>query len=234
MKIKFSILFAFVIWGILLLASLKSFSQENKKITVDKMSVPVVSITDKNLIDFFLFEFFIAETLVTRLDIIDATGNGFGEDDLVKSYPSEAIYFPVPSDSAQQIMNRWQFKANFQIVSENRDPEEFESPSDGSAANGILAAILRGVNRNYTGDPIKILFERDDNGITFEMWGHEEGGLRYTPPPPPVPDSVVTYDLVHVFRSDTLVNADTTLYDLLYLYKTVRDTVFLENGVKFE
>jgi len=227
-KARFVLLIATAVCVIFIL-SLNLFSQEGNKIVVDKISVPVVTITDPQLIDFFMFEFFVAETLVTRLDIIDATGNGFGEDDLVKTYPSEAIYFPVPSDSAQKIMNSWQFKANFQIVTEHRQPEEFEN-----APNGIFAGILRGVNRNYSDQPMKILFERDDKGVTFEMWGYNPGALNYAPPPPAVPDSVVTYDLVRVFRADTLMKADTKLYDLIYVYKSVSDTVYFENGAKVE
>lgn len=214
---------------VLTLAS-ESFSQTT--ISVDKITVPVVTIEDRALIDFFVYEFFIAETLVTRLDIIDATGNGFGEDDLVKSYPSQAIYFPVPSDSAQAIMNSWKFKANFQIVTESREPEAFENLATEKAENGIFSAILRGVNRNYQDEPINIWFQRDSNGVTFEMWGYNLSNLNYTPPPPPHPDSVTTYDLVHIFRADTLIKADTTMYDLIYLYKTVRDTVILGEEVK--
>ena len=232
MKFKFMVAMAVSAWAVFM--SLNLFSQEGNRITVDKISVPVVTITDKELIDFFMFEFFVAETLVTRLDIIDATGNGFGEDDLVKTYPSEAIYFPVPSDSAQKIMNSWQFKANFQIVTEDRPPEEFENSANESAPNGIFAGILRGVNRNYSDQPMKILFERDDKGVTFEMWGYNPTALNYAPPPPAVPDSVVTYDLVRVFRADTLMKADTKLYDLIYVYKTVSDTVYFGNGVKVE
>lgn len=221
-----------VVLGLAFLASLSLFSQEGKKITADQVSVPVVSVRDQDVIDFFLFEFFIPETLVTQIDIIDATGNGFGEDDLVRTYPSQAIYFPVPSDSAQKIMNRWQFKANFQIVTEHRQAEAFENTEGERAAHGILAGLLRGLERNYRDVPIKVWFERDADGITFEMWGYNDSALVYTPPPPPVPDSVVTYDLVHVIRSDTLVQADTTLYDLIYVYKTVSDTVYFGNGVK--
>jgi len=33
--------------------------------------------------------------------------------------------------------------------------------------------------------------------------------------------------MLHLFRADTLVVADTTLYDFLYIYKAVSDTVFL-------
>ena len=222
-----------VLFSSLLLTSiLVSFAGE--KISVDKMSVPVVSIVDPDMIDFFMFEFFIAETLVTKLEIIDATSNGFGEDDLVKTYPSEAIYFPIPSDSAQHIMNSWQFKANFQIVTENSDPGIFEGLDNQKAENGILASIMRGVNRNYADQPINIWFQRDDSGVTFEMWGYNIDSLDFNPPPPAVPDSITTYDLLHVFHSDTLIRADSTMFDLIYVYKTVVDTVYFGEGVRPE
>jgi len=218
--------FALLLMLLVLLAFARILRAQDA-ITVDKVTVPIVTIEEKELIDFFVYEFFIAETLVTRLDIIDATGNGFGEDDLVKTYPSEMIYFPVPSDSAQAIMNSWQFKANFQIVTESREPEAFENLPHEKAENGIFASILRGVNRNYQDQPINVWFQRDGNGVTFEMWGYNRGQLNYQPPPPEEPDSVTTYDLVHVFRSDTLIQADTTMYDLIYMYKSVTDTVFV-------
>ncbi len=210
----------------------QAVSAQNSDISVDKITVPIVSILDRELIDFFMYEFFIADTLVTRMDIIDATGNGFGEDDLVKTYPSEQIYFPVPSDSAQAIMNNWQFKANFQIVTGNREPEAFESIQTEKAENGIFASILRGVNRNYAAQPMNIWFQRDSNGVTFEMWGFNRSLLNFTPPPPAVPDSVTTYDLIHITRSDTLIKADTTLFDLIYVYKTVSDTLIIGAGVQ--
>jgi len=218
--------------GILLLVFAVGVLSAQENITVDKITVPVVTVEDPELIEFFMFEFFIADTLVTRMDIIDATGNGFGEDDLVKAYPSEQIYFPVPSDSAQAIMNSWQFKANFQIVTDNREPEEFEALPNEKAENGIFASILRGVNRNYEDQPMNIWFQRDASGMTFEMWGFNKSLLNYQPPPPVVPDSVTTYDLVHITRSDTLIKADTTMYDLVYVYKTVSDTLIVGHGAQ--
>ena len=227
-----SVVLAVVVSILLLGKSFVTYSQE--KISVDKMTVPMVTITDPGLIDFFMFEFFIAETLVTKLEIIDATSNGFGEDDLVKTYPSEAIYFPIPSDSAQQIMNSWKFKANFQIVTENRNPEQFEAIESQKAENGIFASIMRGINRNYDDESINIWFQRDDNGVTFEMWGYNIDSLDFSAPPPAVPDSITTYDMVHVFHSDTLIRADSTMFDLIYVYKTVVDTVYFGEGVTEE
>ena len=71
--------------------------------------IRIATISDPKLIEFFLFEFLITDTAVTKMEIIDATSNGFGIEDLVKCYPSERIYVPTPSDTAQKIMNAKRF-----------------------------------------------------------------------------------------------------------------------------
>ena len=195
--------------------------------TVDQKMIRVASVVDQNLIQFFLFEFLITDTAVTKMEIIDATGNGFGVEDLVKCYPSERIYVPTPSDTAQKVMNGWKFTANYQIVTQNSPPEVFEGTKSDAAQNGILAALLRGLNRNYKESPIKIYFERDAKTATFEMWGYSANRLSYAAAPPAMPDTVTSYDVLSVTYQDTLVVADTTIYDLLYISRTVSDTVFV-------
>jgi hypothetical protein len=195
--------------------------------TVDQKMIRIASVTDQNLIQFFLFEFLITDTAVTKMEIIDATGNGFGIEDLVKCYPSERIYVPTPSDTAQKIMNNWKFTANYQIVTQNSPPDVFEGTKSDAAQNGILAALLRGLQRNYKESPIKLYFERDAQTATFEMWGYSPSRLSYSAAPPAMPDTITAYDLLSVTYQDTLVVADTTIYDLLYISRTVSDTVFV-------
>jgi hypothetical protein len=145
----------------------------------------------------------------------------------VKCYPSERIYVPTPSDTAQKIMNNWKFTANYQIVTQNSPPEVFEGTKSDAAPNAILAALLRGLQRNYKEAPIKLYFERDAKTATFEMWGYSPSRLSYAPAPPPMPDTVTAYDVLSVTYQDTFVVADTTIYDLLYISRTVSDTVFV-------
>lgn len=195
--------------------------------TVDQKMIRIASVTDQNLIQFFLFEFLITDTAVTKMEIIDATGNGFGIEDLVKCYPSERIYVPTPSDTAQKVMNGWKFTANYQIVTQNGPPDIFEGTKSDAAQNGILAGLLRGLQRNYKDMPMKLYFERDAKTATFEMWGYSPSRLSYAPAPPAMPDTITSYDVLSVTYQDTLVVADTTIYDLLYISRTVSDTVFV-------
>lgn len=203
-------------------------TKSSDRVTVDQALVPIATITDRDLIEFFMYEFMIIEDSVEKIEFIDATMNGFGEDDLLKVYPSNSIYFPTPSDTAQKIMNSWEFMANFRKDATNEPPEVYEASPIQKAQNGILAFLLRGLQYNYKDIPMRIRFDRDSTGITFEMWGYDESMLQYTPPPPPVPDSVITYDVVYIVKTDTLVIADTTFYDFMYVYKTVSDTVFMK------
>jgi hypothetical protein len=219
-------------WGIFLVAFLlitfpisKAAAQNGT--TVDQKMIRVATINDPKLIEFFLFEFLITDTLVNKMEIIDATGNGFGIEDLVKCYPSERIYVPTPSDTAQKVMNAWKFTANYQIVTQNSPADVFEGTKTDAPQNAILAALLRGLQRNYKDASIKFYFERDTNTATFEMWGYNPTRLSYTAAPPPQPDTVTAYDVLSVTYQDTLVVADTTIYDLLYISHTVSDTVFV-------
>jgi len=71
---------------------------------------------------------------------------------------------------------------------------------------------------------------RDSTAIVFEMWGFNADSLQFTPPPPPVPDSVPVYDLINAFREEQTVLPDTTMYDLFFIYRSEVDTVYLDKG----
>jgi len=203
-----------------------TYSQE--KIIINQVMIPTATITDSELIKFFLEAYMIPETDVDKMVFIDATANGFGAEDLIKCYPSEQTYYFFPSDSAQKIMNSWKFTSNFQVVTQDKPAEVFESLESEKAANWILAGLLRRLNWNYQDLPIKIYFERDSTAvIRFDMWGYNEAALQWRPPPPPPKVPETTYDVMHIIRSDTLYVADTTYYDQYYIYRSISDTIFI-------
>ncbi|MBN2012378.1 hypothetical protein JW960_23820 [candidate division KSB1 bacterium] len=190
------------------------------ELIVNQTSVPLVTIQDGKLIKFFLDEFFIPETLVTRMDIIDVSLNGFGENDIVRLYPSDQIYFlQYVSDKAQAKMNQWKFTANFQITAQNKDISILEDYENNRPAYNIFGSILTGLNKNYKDYPIKIRFERDTSTVIFELWSYNENRLMEIPDQAArLPDKMVEY-----IKAET----DTVYRDCIYIYKSVHDTVFV-------
>lgn len=178
--------------------------QPDQGYIVDQRPQWVTIITDSALINLFVDELYISEDHIEKLEVIDANNNGFTRGDLLKAYPSEEIYFiDEPSERLQSEMDKWKFQANCQLIYDHRRTAEMiEQMSIQQAEHSILASFIRGVNRNYRDFPLKAWIERDSTGIKFEMWGYSDKQLQYSPPPP------VGYDIVTV-------------------YKTVIDTVFI-------
>lgn len=221
----FSIFLLIIVMNIILLFSSAHGQDEN--IVIDQSMISTAILKDPELINFFLDAYLIPEEAVVEMRFIDATGNGFGEEDLIKCLPSEKTYFLFPSEEAQAVMNNWKFTSNFQSVTQNAAPETFENLETDKAQNAVLASLLSGLNRNYSDVPMKIYFERDSNAVVFDMWGYKADSLNWKakPKPPKVPDT--TYDILHVLRSDTLILSDTTYYDQFYIYRSVADTLYM-------
>ncbi|HHL73396.1 MAG TPA: hypothetical protein ENJ29_12900 [Bacteroidetes bacterium] len=203
---RVSVFFRFctvVVLSCVLAGSLQA-QEKSRAVTVEQINVARVILDDPEMIRFFVTEFFIPETLVTSIEIIDVTGNGFGEKDIAVTQPSEEIYFIFPSVEAQEKMNQWQFTPNFQIVGENLDPEVYAALPTNRAANNIFSGLLRALNRNYQGSSMKLRFERNANSTLFEMWGYDNKELDYKPAPL------------------------TAGNDVIYIYTSIRDTIYVE------
>ena len=187
---------------------------------VSQTSVPLMTIADAKLIDYLMDEFFIPETLVTRMEIIDVGKNGFGAKDLIKTYPSEEIYFvEFVSQDAQQFMNDWKFQANFQIIAQNGDPNVISNYSENKPAYNIFLSLLRSLVRNYKDYPIKLKLERDSSTVTFELWDYNENELKFDPKAlSGTPDRLTKQAITFV---------DSTYYDCIFIYKTIVDTVYI-------
>ena len=213
----------------LLLAAGGALSQEKRGKAMDYLLLPYVSIDDRPTIEFFVEEFLLPETDYSRIDVIDTENNGFGQNDLLKFHPSGNMYYlDMVTDSAQKVMNNWEIEENTEIVTDLKGAGALDTIP--SAEYGILSSLAKGIERNYKDLPINISMKRDSTGLVFEMWGYDAAKLEYTPPPPPVPDSVPVYDLLSSYREEETVEADTTLYDILFLYRSEVDSVFLGTG----
>ena len=227
---KFWISLIFLCWLIPMqgLHTPSAYTETPKPVRVNRDLIPVVSITDQVLIRLILDQCLIPESNVEKMEILDISQNGFGEKDITRVYPSNNVYLleKISSD-VQEKMDGWGFQANFQITGSNEPPAAYDSVETDKAAHSIFSTLLRGINRNYHDYPIKVRFERDSVGVIFEMWAYHEDKLETGNPQPFMPDSVITYDIFHVFHDDTLLNLDSTLYDVIHIHYDQVDTVYV-------
>jgi len=183
---------------------------QSSGISLDKTLVQTVTINNQKLIAFFAEDFMIPENEISRLVIYDLNGDGFGDTDLVRTYPGGRFYLITQGSQAQKIMNNWDFGGNIKFTASSDDPPEmFEQASDSMQAMGaIFGALLKGLRRNYKGQKIKLHLEQDDNNvISMEMWGYNPELMQYQPPP------VVK------------VAVEKPVMKLIYLEKTIVDSV---------
>jgi len=183
---------------------------QSSGISLDKTLVQTVTINNQKLIAFFAEDFMIPENEISRLVIYDLNGDGFGDTDLVRTYPGGRFYLITQGSQAQKIMNSWDFGGNIKFTASSDDPPEmFEQASDSMQAMGaIFGALLKGLRRNYKGQKIKLHLEQDDNNvISMEMWGYNPELMQYQPPP------VVK------------VAVEKPVMKLIYLEKTIVDSV---------
>ncbi len=204
---------------------------------VTQSILPTARVTDPGDIQRLLDLMFIFEENVERLDVIDVTNNGFGPDDIVVAYPSQQTYF-LGADvdrAAQAIMDEWAFEAEFRRDASSQVPPEQLDPArapeaiavEEHAEMAILADIMYALRRNYQAGPVRLLFERSEGAFTFQMWDYQPEAMQFVSRPSGPPDTLTTYDLLYVLASDSLIEADTAYYDILYLQRTVQDSIFI-------
>jgi len=97
---------------------------QSSGISLDKTLVQTVTINNQKLIAFFAEDFMIPENEISRLVIYDLNGDGFGDTDLVRTYPGGRFYLITQGSQAQKIMNSWDFGGNIKFTASSDDPPE--------------------------------------------------------------------------------------------------------------
>jgi len=202
----------------------------------------IAEITDRASIEWILNDFLIAEDpdQVERIEIIDVSNIGFGRDDIVVVYPSLNVYIvEQPSRELSEIMRSWGIQeqrrdASNELSSDYFYPDFADTLSDEEMSDrqvelvqsSIISDLLESVNRNYRdNEPISLRFERDQEGFTFQIWNYDRDSFAFHPRPPAAPDSIGVYDFMYMVAADTVIIADTMMYDLMYINKSVQEII---------
>lgn len=225
------------LYALLMFIEIPALGQAQQAVDFGQVTRPVVQIGDAGQIAFLLDALIIlTEEETTLLEIIDITSNGFGPDDVVVVHPTMETHKlpPVLPADVQNIMSGWQLEANTQFDGANEPAASFNPEIDATlqtqqekAERAIMYDLLRSLERNYRDQPVSLLLERNPDAFTFQMWDYNERALSYSPPPPAQPDTVSAFDMFYVIRSDSVIIADTTLFDVFFVSKKVEETVWM-------
>ena len=241
------LIFKISVYFLLFLIAFCTFSearQLNQEPEVSQIFRNIAEINDPASIQIIFEDFFITEDVeqVDRIEIIDVSDIGFGSNDILVVYPSRNVYMlDQPSPQLAETMRGWS------IQEQRRDAEntlsadyfypahadtlerwEVEESEIVLVQNSLISDILESLNRNYQDMPISLRFERGemDEGFTFQMWNYNEDAFSFSPRPARS-DSIAVNDFLYVLYSDSTVVADTTMYDVIFINKTIQETIYI-------
>ncbi|MBU0508808.1 hypothetical protein KKH27_08240 [bacterium] len=170
---------------------------------------------------------------VDSLEFLDLDARGFSENDFVVVYPTRET-FPLVEigEQTRAYMEQWQTANPWQVTAPRMSSSQlFEMagrPEVRSALMGMLGFVLRGLEVFYEGTNVEGRFRQDSNTVYIELWNFDPALFQYRDlEGTGMSDTITSYDLLQVVRDDTLFLTDSTLFDVIYVYKTFRDTVFI-------
>jgi hypothetical protein len=191
----------------------------------------VAAITEPVLIEQVLRQQSIPlETHTDSIEIIDAMANGFGENDLLVLYPSKQVFALMNiEEPLKTMMDNWHYNLEQRTTPYTTSTElAKQTREERNPFDGLLTYVLRGIEQFYGGSGIEGTFRRDENSSYLALWNFAPDSFRYRDARGGgVSDTLRYYDLLNIVSHDTTYLADSTLYDVIYVYKTYRDTVYL-------
>ena len=152
----------------------------------DQLTRPVASLVRPSQIDTFLAELLIPPPdSVSRLEVVDITGNGYGPDDMVIVYPAQRVY-PISADVPrllQDIMKTWELEADYRLDATlaNSEGIERDAHRHQDPRGAITGAVVNAIAEYYDGKAMDLRLSRGEEGLRLEMWNYDPNALRYRP-----------------------------------------------------
>lgn len=203
-----------------------------REIVVEPYSVYHVVVNDPGIISLVRSEQSLdPEMVIDSLEFIDATRNGFGEGDLMVVFPNKQV-FPLLNveGKLRSTMDSWLFRETHQLTSPITDSYEMERVADEVKKPKplILSAILRSLERYYSGDQIEGYFRRDCQTSFLQLWNYDPEQLKFVKMSQEEgAKKLNSFDLLKIVVHDTVYVTDSTMFDAYYIMKTEQDTVYI-------
>jgi hypothetical protein len=206
-------------------------SAEAQDVRVRPVMAYRATVTDPVIIGQLLHQQSIpAEGTVDSIEIVDAMADGFGGNDLVVLYPSKQVFVLMAvEEPLKTVMDNWHYNLQ-QRTTPNTTSRELadQARSERSPFAGLLSHIMRGLEAYYSGTVIEGAFRRDESTAFLALWNFVPDSFKYREQGTAgASDTLRYYDLLQIVSRDTTYVADSTIYDVIYVYKTYHDTVYV-------
>lgn len=206
-------------------------SAQSREVTVTRRAVPVAIVKDEPTIKFFVDQYFITEDKIDSMLVIDITGNGFDEKDVLEVYPSKRIINLSESAAALDLMRDWKRTGFIELTgARNRRGQIEVKDKENPVAQEFFRGMVRLLEQTYRyeGRKLSLFFEFDDTkGVAaLQIWGY---GSKREMQEQPKSINQFAHDLLFFTRTDT-VYVDKPVYDVIYIEQTVTDTVYVMKG----
>jgi hypothetical protein len=146
-------------------------------------------------------------------------------------YPSKHVFsLMTVEEPLKTMMENWHYNLQQRTTPFTRSSDlAQQARSEKSPFAGLLSYIIRGLENYYNGSVVEGTFRRDENTSYIALWNFAPDSFRYKEANGAAgsSDTLHYYDLLQIVKQDTTFVADSTVYDVIYVYKTVRDTVYI-------
>lgn len=206
----------------------------------DHLKVPYtvdrIIISDQKLIEYILeTQMIVEDSTVTALSLFDMTGEGFADNDILMTHPQMNVYIlSVIPDSLLEIMKGWgsvvQVQLNLPADITGQDVRSMKTkiPKGNRFRYSLLEALLKVVDNCYSGVDLSIAFKRDSLSTTIEVWDYDKSKVDTISEREILAgDTIEYYDILFMTNTDTVYMTDTVYYDMIYIYSSTNDTIFL-------
>lgn len=240
---KVPVLISVVIVIFLVSTTISEAFQDTPVPEISQIHRNIAEISDTDHIQTILDDFLIPADAeeIDRIEIIDVSDIGFGDNDILVIYPSLDVHMiDQPSPDLAETMRQWNLDEQRMDADIGLDADYFypghadtlprvevQETEIELVQNSIVADLLESIDRNYQDPNLSLRFERDEEGFTFQIWNYEEDAFAFNPRPPATPDTILVNDFLYMMYSDSTVAADTTLHDIMYINKTVEETIYM-------
>ncbi|MBD3167657.1 hypothetical protein GF324_13740 [bacterium] len=180
-----------------------------------------------------------ADTQLDSMEFFDFKGDGFNEGDMIRFHPGGDI-LPLMdlNDRLLAVIANWEVEENKGAIVHSPESHvvQMVAEEEQSPFAGVLASLLRGIEHFYEGSYIEGMFIIKPETSELRIWRFNEDKMHWKDGVPGGASEVRNaFDLMKVVLEDTVFVVDTTMYDSMYIIKTLADTLFVpvEKPVQF-